>query len=189
MKVGDEVEWSSQANSRWRTKRGIIVAVVPDGKTPRDLAEWPSITEGNSTGPIDPRTLSRRGESYVVRVGRILYWPRVSVLRGFKTIPVLRDGRPATREEITAAIEGRPLPPAQLQPVLGPKHEGLRLDASGVLGRIRDGQFHDFHKFACGEMLRHLEEMAKRYYSGDIVAVDEFLQLYCLDETRPSPGS
>ena len=34
-------------------------------------------------------------------------------------------------------------------------------------------------------MLKHLDEMADRYYAGDIAAVDEFLQLYCLDEKRP----
>lgn len=37
-----------------------------------------------------------------------------------------------------------------------------------------------------GEMLRHLEELATRYYAGDALVVDEFLQLYCLDATRPN---
>ena len=37
-----------------------------------------------------------------------------------------------------------------------------------------------------GEMLKHLQEVGRRFYAGDIKVVDEFLQLYCLDENRPS---
>lgn len=73
--------------------------------------------------------------------------------------------------------------------LLAKKHEGVRVSGSGVLGRIRDGRYHDRLDFMCGEMLRHLEEMASRYYAGDITAVDEFLQLYCFDDKRPKPSS
>jgi hypothetical protein len=34
------------------------------------------------------------------------------------------------------------------------------------------------------EMARHLEEMGRRYYTGDVAAVDEFLQLYCIAESE-----
>ena len=34
------------------------------------------------------------------------------------------------------------------------------------------------------EVLKHLKEMATRYYAGDIKAVDEFCQLYCLGEAE-----
>jgi hypothetical protein len=34
------------------------------------------------------------------------------------------------------------------------------------------------------EMARNLKEMAQRFYSGDLAAVDEFLQLYCIGETE-----
>ena len=34
-----------------------------------------------------------------------------------KTITVLRDGRPATPEELLAAVEGRPLPPVPSKPL------------------------------------------------------------------------
>lgn len=69
--------------------------------------------------------------------------------------------------------------------LLAAKHTGTRISASGVLGRIRDGRYYKELNFGCGEMLRHLEEMAGRFYSGDAKAVDEFLQLYDLDLKRP----
>lgn len=69
---------------------------------------------------------------------------------------------------------------------LADRHNGTTISASGVLGRIRDGRYYEGLKFGCGEMLRHLEEMATRFYSGDVKAVDEFLQLYNLDEKRPA---
>jgi hypothetical protein len=71
-------------------------------------------------------------------------------------------------------------------PLLGPKHQGMRVSAEGVLGRIRDGRDVEGHRFMASEMLRHLEELATRYYAGDALVVDEFLQLYCLDATRPN---
>lgn len=72
-------------------------------------------------------------------------------------------------------------------PVLGPKHQGMRVSAEGVLGRIRDGRsIVKGHRFMAGELLRHLNELATRYYAGDALVVDEFLQFYCLDEKRPN---
>ncbi|MFD1699907.1 hypothetical protein ACFSB1_11265 [Halopseudomonas phragmitis] len=67
------------------------------------------------------------------------------------------------------------------QPPLARKHTGMRICAAGLLGRV-GGRL----KFGAQHMLQHLTEMATRYYSGDITAVDEFLQLYCLDDKRPS---
>lgn len=74
----------------------------------------------------------------------------------------------------------------QSTPVLGPKYQGMRVSAEGVLWRIRDGCDIEAHRFMAGELLRHLEELATRYYAGDALVVDEFLQLYCLDKTRPA---
>lgn len=71
---------------------------------------------------------------------------------------------------------------------LAPKHTGTIISAHGVLGRIRDGRYYKELNYGCGEMLRHLEEMAERFYSGDLKAVDEFLQLYDLDEKRRDEG-
>ena len=63
---------------------------------------------------------------------------------------------------------------------LAAKHHGMCISAHGLLARV-GGHL----KGGAREMLKHLEEMATRYYAGDIAAVDEFLQLYCLDEKRP----
>ncbi|MGD9671681.1 MAG: hypothetical protein AB7U75_21985 [Hyphomicrobiaceae bacterium] len=74
---------------------------------------------------------------------------------------------------------------AGLGGLLATKHTGTKISAHGILGRIRDGRYYKELNFGCGDMLRHLEEMAERFYSGDPKAVDEFLQLYDLDERRP----
>ncbi|WP_341707754.1 hypothetical protein [Halopseudomonas sp.] len=63
---------------------------------------------------------------------------------------------------------------------LAARHYGMCISAHGLLARV-GGHL----KGGAREMLKHLEEMATRYYAGDIAAVDEFLQLYCLDERRP----
>jgi hypothetical protein len=76
-----------------------------------------------------------------------------------------------------------PAGPVRFVP-LAKKHTGMRIDASGVLLRV-GGRL----KFGAQEMHKHLNEMAQRFYSGDITVVDEFLQLYCLDEHRPKNES
>tara|TARA_R110001606_G_scaffold131790_1_gene267770 strand:+ start:149 stop:982 length:834 start_codon:yes stop_codon:yes gene_type:complete len=67
---------------------------------------------------------------------------------------------------------------------LAANHNGMRIDASGVLGRV-GGQL----KLGAREMLKHLEQMAEQFYAGDLTAVDEFLQLFCLDQKRPAQQS
>ena len=76
---------------------------------------------------------------------------------------------------------------ARTQPAvpLAPTHTGMRISASGILGRIANGGYWQGLNYGCAVMLEHLEQMAQRYYSGDVAAVDEFLQLYCLDHHRP----
>jgi len=69
---------------------------------------------------------------------------------------------------------------------LAKKHTGMMVDHSGVLGRIARGcKVRPDQRFLLGEMDDNLVEMAERFYAGDISAVDEFLQLYCLDGSRP----
>lgn len=65
----------------------------------------------------------------------------------------------------------------QVKVPLAEKHRGMRVNARGMLTSTGS-----FHKFGCEEMAGHLEEVARRYYAGDVAAVDEFLQLYCLGE-------
>lgn len=73
-----------------------------------------------------------------------------------------------------------------MEQLLAKKHTGMRVDHSGVLGRISKGcRVESHHRYILGEMERNLEEVARRFYAGDIKAVDEFLQLYCFDDHRP----
>lgn len=75
---------------------------------------------------------------------------------------------------------------SKLKPLLGAKHTGSRISAKGFLGRIENGwEVDKMFRYNAGEMLKNLQELADRFYSGDVKAVDEFLQLYCLDKNRP----
>lgn len=65
--LGNWVTWKSQANGYWKEKTGKIVEVVPARARPNSKIKEPG--------------LSRQEESYVVKVGSQLYWPRVSGLR------------------------------------------------------------------------------------------------------------
>jgi len=84
MKVGDKVKWSSQAQGKWKTKEGVVTRIVPTGK----LA---NLKPSNTCLPRDH-------ESYVVKVGKKLYWPRVAALKLVEEAPCecvnwCRDGR------------------------------------------------------------------------------------------------
>ncbi len=68
--------------------------------------------------------------------------------------------------------------------IIGPKHNGMRMSASGLLTRIKE--LSEGNKWALVELHRHLWELSKRFYGGDIGVVDEFLQLYALDNERPT---
>lgn len=110
----------------------------------------------------------------------------------------VRDAEKASRAAIYEAEANQILRPLreenkQLRTILAnklgaflaPKHTGSRISAEGILGHIRDGRYYKELNFGCGTMLSHMQEMAIRFYSGDVKAVDEFLQLYDLDEKRP----
>ena len=61
------------------------------------------------------------------------------------------------------------------------EHQDMRVDYTGLLKQARNGLRREP---ALAELLRqlqdHMEELGRRWYSGDTVAVDEFLQLYCV---------
>ena len=90
----------------------------------------------------------------------------------------------ATKNETADAVAGQ-VQRVVMRDMLAEKHTGMRVSARGVLGRIARGDYFRELDFGCGEMLKHLEEMAARFYAGDVKAVDEFLQLYALDDERP----
>jgi len=75
-------------------------------------------------------------------------------------------------------------------PLLAKDNAGMRYSIEGIVVRAaeylkRDGE----HASGLGAMLRdevlkHLRELASRYYAGDIAVVDEFLQLYAIGESE-----
>lgn len=83
--VGEQVTWSSQAGGRTTVKTGVVAIVVPPGQSGYLMAEDLRDVTGDSLEPMRTArfnaTLGRDHESYLVRVGRMIYWPVVSRLR------------------------------------------------------------------------------------------------------------
>ena len=78
----------------------------------------------------------------------------------------------------------QPTPKAARTPhLLAADHKGMRVDYSGLLSQCRRAL--QSREPANAEMLRqlqgHLQELGRLWYAGDTVAVDEFLQLYCIE--------
>jgi len=84
MKIGDIVTWTSQSAGLTKKKTGTILAVVPAGHDPAKIAD--------AVDPIHPWSrfyyqLSgcfgnpRDHDSYLILVGPVIYWPRVSLLK------------------------------------------------------------------------------------------------------------
>jgi hypothetical protein len=87
--IGDRVVWESQAQGRWKTKQGKVVAVVP-------AYERASRYVPDGYNKVDGWGMSRNHESYIVAVGQNLYWPRVSALK------VVSSGR--ATEDVKEAV-------------------------------------------------------------------------------------
>lgn len=70
-------------------------------------------------------------------------------------------------------------------PPLAANHMGLRVNYIGMLASCRGAMNPEIFPGAA-EMLRqlqgHMGELGKRWYAGDATVVDEFLQLYCVEE-------
>lgn len=66
---------------------------------------------------------------------------------------------------------------------LAADHTGMRVDYTGMLGQVQRALRRESPGHA--EMVRqlqgHIQEMGQRFYAGDVAAVDEFLQLYCVE--------
>ena len=73
MKLGDTVRWRSHSQGSWLEKVGTIAEVIPALSRP-DAEKWPSLFTGAGPGA------SRNHESYIVTVGKRVYWPRVKRL-------------------------------------------------------------------------------------------------------------
>ena len=74
--LGDTVEWTSQSGGYYgKVKRGKIISIVKAGEVPELNPDEPLRVLGAGFG------MSRKHDSYLVRVGNIAYWPRVKHLR------------------------------------------------------------------------------------------------------------
>lgn len=70
-----------------------------------------------------------------------------------------------------------------------PRRDGMRLEIRGVLIRLArklhaSGKDDEGYNYVLDVFEKHLTTLSVRFYRGDIAAVDEFLQLYNLDQTR-----
>ena len=74
LKVGDSVEWLSQAQGSTTKKRGVVAEVVKAGSRP-DRTLFPTLYKHSGCG------WGRDHESYVVMVGKKPYWPVANKLR------------------------------------------------------------------------------------------------------------
>lgn len=86
---GTCVRWTSGARGSATEKTGIVVRVLAPGERPKG-------------GEIREPGLARDHESYLVRVGNRLYWPRVKGLE----VTELPDARRAPMEGETAPSDG-----------------------------------------------------------------------------------
>ena len=70
-----------------------------------------------------------------------------------------------------------------------PDHPGMKVSLHGVISRLPGAgpQMRKGYNGMLAEMYENLKELATRFYDGDHKAVDEFLQLYCLDLKRLKP--
>jgi hypothetical protein len=70
---------------------------------------------------------------------------------------------------------------------LAADHTGMRVDYQGLLRQARHGlQREPVNAEMLRQLTEHLTELGTRFYAGDLAAVDEFLQLYCIArDARP----
>lgn len=66
--------------------------------------------------------------------------------------------------------------------ILAKDHEGMRIDYSGLLMQSRNSCRDKALAWMLRQLENHLTELGKRWYAGDQTVVDEFLQLYCIEE-------
>jgi len=70
--------------------------------------------------------------------------------------------------------------------LLADDHKGMRVDYTGLFKQARGALARGMKEPALAEMLRqlqeHLTELGQRWYAGDAAAVDEILQLYCIEK-------
>lgn len=106
------------------------------------------------------------------------YLPIRKSMAGKFTMPLFAPSATSSSQDAPRAV------PAGLG-LLAKKHEGMRVDYSGLLGQCQRA-LGNRGESANAEMLRqlkdHLQELGRRWYAGDTAVVDEILQLYCIEK-------
>lgn len=74
-KIGDRVAWVGKANGGLKTHEGVVVAVIPQGATPRHV--WPRLCKMLKDGGYG----YRQHVSYLVSERSRVHWPVVTGLR------------------------------------------------------------------------------------------------------------
>jgi hypothetical protein len=88
LKVGDKVQWASQAAGYTKAKEGVVALVVPPSLNPCNVIRDTEVSHVSCQ--FDG--MARNHESYLVLVtgvkgGKKLYWPRVSSLQKVEAPP------------------------------------------------------------------------------------------------------
>lgn len=88
---------------------------------------------------------------------------------------MLAANQPAQAQDVQ-----RDVPKLQL---LAADHKGMRVDYSGLLGQVQReiGRSAPGHAEMIRQLRGHMQELGQRWYAGQPEAVDEFLQLYCVE--------
>jgi hypothetical protein len=149
-----------------------------------------STTIDNVTGHAQLQTIHRRANDMLTKLERLFPYRKyvltflarhVDCPTAHTTVTKEVDLIPAAEalRLIYEQLGGAPVAPAV--PLLAHDHRGIQYAAGGILlpnhAQTADG---DGLAYLRGEMLNLLNEMAERYYAGDISAVDEFLQLFAI---------
>jgi len=65
------------------------------------------------------------------------------------------------------------------------KYTGMKVSVDNLLGTIKDGwEITKDTRYLCGQLCKHLQELGREYYAGNVTVVDKFLQRYRLDKGR-----
>lgn len=75
-----------------------------------------------------------------------------------------------------------------ITPPLAADHQGMRVDYSGLLKQAQEALAGGNKEPGLAEMLRqlqnHMSELGRRWCAGDATVIDEFLQLYCVEQDK-----
>jgi hypothetical protein len=75
---------------------------------------------------------------------------------------------------------------SKVKPMLAEKHNGMKVNYRGLIRQSCEALYeHEeggFYAETLLELERNLKELGQRWYAGDVAVVDEFLQVYCIEE-------